>query len=176
MPRVEESRVIRDRRDFASLCNFHELWEAVEVGTDRGEFALHFMRSWRGNTLYCVDPYESYPGMKWDRTPDMLFAVNRLTEFGERVRFVRKKSVESAKLIPKVNFVYIDGAHDFESVHEDIAAWWQRLEPGGILAGHDYHAEAKDVVRAVKAFAEENERTIYLTYEGNSPASWYCFK
>jgi len=43
---------------------------------------------------------------------------------------------------------FIDGAHDYESVKRDVAAWRSKVRTGGILAGHDIHAP--DVVRAVK--------------------------
>ena len=37
-----------------------------------------------------------------------------------------------------MDFVYIDARHDYESVLEDLNAWFHKVKPGGILAGHDY--------------------------------------
>ena len=37
-----------------------------------------------------------------------------------------------------LDFVYIDGNHDFLNVTQDINAWFKKVRPGGILAGHDY--------------------------------------
>lgn len=34
--------------------------------------------------------------------------------------------------------VFIDAAHDQQSVENDIGAWLPKVKPGGILAGHDY--------------------------------------
>lgn len=34
-------------------------------------------------------------------------------------------------------FVFIDAAHDYLSVQSDVGAWWEKLKPGGVLAGHD---------------------------------------
>jgi predicted O-methyltransferase YrrM len=36
-----------------------------------------------------------------------------------------------------LDFVFIDAAHDLESVTKDIAAWWPKVREGGLLAGHD---------------------------------------
>ena len=32
----------------------------------------------------------------------------------------------------------IDARHDYDSVKEDLEAWFDKLRPGGIFAGHDY--------------------------------------
>ncbi len=45
------------------------------------------------------------------------------------------------------SFVFIDAAHDTESVVRDILAWLPKMKPGGVIAGHDYQAES--VYRAV---------------------------
>lgn len=50
------------------------------------------------------------------------------------------RSVDAA---PKINdsdfdYVYIDARHDYCAVKEDINAYWPKLRPGGILAGHDF--------------------------------------
>jgi hypothetical protein len=37
-----------------------------------------------------------------------------------------------------VDFVFIDACHTNESVLNDLDAWWPKIRPGGLLAGHDY--------------------------------------
>jgi predicted O-methyltransferase YrrM len=37
-----------------------------------------------------------------------------------------------------LNFVFIDGDHSTEAVRRDIAVWWPKIAPGGILAGDDF--------------------------------------
>ncbi len=61
-------------------------------------------------------------------------------------------SVEAAKLIERdFDVVFIDAAHDYVSVKQDIEAWKDKVKPGGLLSVHDYmHAgEHADVGRAV---------------------------
>lgn len=45
--------------------------------------------------------------------------------------------------------VFIDAAHDYESVSRDIATARRLLVPGGLLSGHDYSDYWPDVRRAV---------------------------
>jgi hypothetical protein len=46
-----------------------------------------------------------------------------------------------------VDFVFVDGDHSLEGVIKDIEAWKPRVNPGGIMAFHDYE---KDVWKDVK--------------------------
>lgn len=36
-----------------------------------------------------------------------------------------------------LDFVFLDAAHDFESVRKDVQAWLPKVKEGGVLAGHD---------------------------------------
>ena len=53
-------------------------------------------------------------------------------------------SVKASALFPDggVDFCFIDGDHSRESVTADLNAWWPKVRPGGMLAGHDYRGEA----------------------------------
>jgi predicted O-methyltransferase YrrM len=48
-----------------------------------------------------------------------------------------------------LDFVFLDAAHDHDSVRRDILAWRPRVRPGGVLAGDDYSSDWPGVVRAV---------------------------
>lgn len=37
-----------------------------------------------------------------------------------------------------VDFVFVDGAHDYDGVRDDILYWVPAVKPGGIIAFHDY--------------------------------------
>ena len=71
--------------------------------------------------------------------PSPQTAVRRLAPLGS-VYFVRQPSPAAATLFPDsfLDFVYVDARHDYVSVLTDLMAFWPKLAPGGILAGHDF--------------------------------------
>jgi hypothetical protein len=171
---------LQNRAEFARLCNERGIVRAVEVGTDRGIFAEEFLHRWKGEILVCLDPWLPYHHMPYDRTTDMMMAVNLLTPFRYRAKLIRGESVALAQQVGsyyRPGFVYIDGDHRYEAVREDMMAWWPYLPSGGILAGHDYmHGEHDDVVKAVDEFAAEYGLTVEITDQLEEYRSWWMVK
>lgn len=176
------STEIAHRSNFADLCNARKLFRAVEVGTDLGNFAREFLNRWRGEMLYLIDPHESYRHMPWPRDSDRFQAISGLIHAGHhgRFRLLPVHSTEAPRLLGDraVEFVYIDGAHDYESVQTDIQIWWNKLYPVGptILAGHDFDDDHYEVKQAVTDFARELELKVRHTIEGDGPTSWYIYR
>ena len=57
-----------------------------------------------------------------------------------------------------LDFVFIDADHAEASVASDLAAWWPKLKPTGVLAGHDY--DESGVKKAVDAFAQSHRLNV----------------
>ena len=53
----------------------------------------------------------------------------------------------------ELDMVFIDGAHDYDSVFADLITWEPKVKEGGIFAGHDI--DAPGVQRALKAMGWE---------------------
>lgn len=181
MPTIEYSRAIGGRVGFASLCNERKFQIAYEIGTDRGVFANDFLNIWRGEMLYCVDPYEPYNEMFQDRLPDLLMATHLLAAHARRSRVVKATSLSVAQAVlakdfPHPSFVYIDANHVYEEVAGDVLAWWVALLPGGILAGDDFDDEHHGVMKAVGEFADKANLKIQLVSDYNRPPSWFMEK
>lgn len=69
-----------------------------------------------------------------------------------RVWIQREPSIVAAcRLDVPLDFVFLDGAHDYAAVIADLCAYRPKLVAGGLLAGHDYseYGRGKGVVRAV---------------------------
>ena len=129
----------------ALITNFYAPhFKMVEVGSMDGISTLMFANF--VETVYSVDYYD-YIVPETGRIPehDQLF-VDSERMFIERTKDVpniikiRKSSVEAAKDFTdgSLDAVYIDAAHDEDSVREDIKTWRPKIKPGGILSGHDY--------------------------------------
>lgn len=121
----------------------------VEIGVKQGKFSELLLERWRGARLVSVDPWLS---VAWEEYVDrsnvsqdefdenMEITRRRLHRFGARSEILRKTSVEGAATFEdaSLDFVYIDARHDYASVLEDLEAWFGKVRPGGIIAGHDY--------------------------------------
>lgn len=151
-----DSSSLSSRNQLGLLLNeMGLLGEAVEVGTHRGEFAAALLAGWGGDRLHCVDPWENQPpeyeeqsetltgaaGGNGDRARDRRAAEARLAGHinAGRCRLVMSLSVDAAPAFAdgSLDLVYLDGDHRPEAVAADLEAWWPKIRPGGLLAGHD---------------------------------------
>jgi predicted O-methyltransferase YrrM len=170
-----------DRANLAGWLNrTGRTGEAVEVGTHRGVFAAAFLDAWEGQRLYCVDPWSVPPGYEGqvetladsdgDRDRDFAGCREALARFGDRAVFIRETSAAAAPMFApeSLDLVYIDGDHREAAVAADLRAWWPRVRPGGVLAGHDFLCHGTDtngVQAAVLDFAAANGLDVWLVVE-----------
>src|SRR5690606_15021310 len=136
---------IRTRNDFGSLLNHMGLLgEAVEVGVHRGQFAEILLKQWRGKRPWGIGTYTRHhdpnaPAANSDRSKDRKSALKNTNPFGERFQLIEQPSVQAAGQFRDgtLDFANIDACHQYPDVAADIKAWWPKVRPGGILAGHD---------------------------------------
>jgi len=69
------------------------------------------------------------------------------------------------------SMIFIDAAHDYESVKADLNNFYPKLKSGGIFAGHDYGEKSCGVGRAVDEFVKENNLKLDVI-----TASWILTK
>ncbi len=146
----------------------------VEVGTWVGKSAIaaaDIIRDLgRSDVIICIDT--------WLGSPEHFNALHRSNGFpyGLYQNFLQNivNYNHQSRIIPiplpssqavdvlhkfvskKADVVYIDAAHEFLPVINDINAYWSILKPGGIMLGDDYRKEWHGVIDAVNYFAADN--------------------
>lgn len=132
---------------------------AVEIHNAGKKIKFDCVDTWEGSTEHMdeTDPTKYDPILK---EKDGLYNeyLKNIEPVKHIINSVRMTSVEASKLYKNesLDFVFIDAAHDTESVKEDIAHWLPKVKPGGILAGHDY-SWSGEVQEAVHVFFNKNE-------------------
>jgi Methyltransferase domain len=146
------SRITRvpSRNEIPALLNARRLHgEGAEIGVKTGKYSDQLLGEWRGSKLISIDPWRSADPDEYEDRSNVSQdeferyyqeTRDRLAPYGSRSEIWRLMSVEAAARVPdrSLDFVYIDARHDYESVLEDLDAWYPKVKPGGILAGHDY--------------------------------------
>jgi methyltransferase family protein len=110
-----------------------------------------------GVTLWAVDPWQGEGEIHGERLP---YSLRRLVDKAtdEELALIhplRLTSERASGLFEResVAGVFVDAAHDYESVARDLEMWWDAVAVGGVLAGHDYHSrDWPGVVSAVDEF------------------------
>jgi SAM-dependent methyltransferase len=132
----------------------------VEVGCWKGRsaafMAVEILNSGKQIRFDCVDHWQGSQEPKHLADPDVqsgaLFEafLKNISPVRDRITIYKMPSVFAAADHPdgSLDFVFIDGAHDYQHVRDDIAAWWPKVRPGGSIAGDDYRF--KGVMAAVE--------------------------
>ena len=142
---------------------------AIEIGVLRGENSKEILKNLKIKNLYLVDPwisYEDYSKSEPERTQDSLnidFKVCRanLKRYLKKIIWIKdysEKAITSIK--EKVDFIYVDGNHEYKYVKKDLNLYWDLLNKGGILSGHDI--QYVGVSNAVLEFAKEKKLEVHF--------------
>lgn len=126
---------------------FGKLDTLVEIGVMQGDNAQEFLDYLAPRKAWLLDPwvppasygsgeYGSWTRENWDKIH--LAVVKRFKNY-PNVEIIRAFAQDVASKLPdNLGLVYIDAAHDYESIARDIDIWLPKVRPGGILSGDDY--------------------------------------
>lgn len=139
------------REDLARLFQVLGFTRGAEIGVQYGEFSETLCQANPALQLLCVDPwtvradYDNGRDTQADFDAIYHSAVARLAPYP--VEIVRATSLEAVARVPEgsLDFVYIDGHHNFQNVTHDICAWTKKVRLGGMIAGHDYYKSKRPV-------------------------------
>lgn len=160
-----------------------------EIGVAFATQSIHILENTNVHKLYCIDPYRHFPsseyhdGMNIDqRYFDVLYLTvqKRLLPYQERAELIRKTSLEAASLFldGSLDFIYLDANHSYQSVLNDLHAWFAKVKVGGFLMGDDYeHPGFPGVKKAVdQFFANKNLKVEFLKSESLPEGKWLVRK
>lgn len=166
--------------DIGGWCDYAEFYREIASAIPDGALFVE-IGSWMGQSIsvfcqalqdaektaivYCVDTFKGEQNQ-----PAHIATVEQhggsirevfernMTEAGVRqmIEVIEGDSAESADLFEDgtIDVIYIDAAHDYDSVVKDLAAWFPKIKPNGIFSGHDYPWH--EVKRAVDEHAAAN--------------------
>lgn len=162
----------------------------VEVGVYLAEYGCAALDIIPDLTWYGVDPYIPYEGGHLFRGVRKKYTsirywnhfyketvLPRISKYGLRFKLIRETSEIGISSIPEgVDFIFIDGHHNYEFVKMDLLLYEKKLKKGGIMSGHDYtHRTFPGVRKAVDEYAQKNN--IEINQEFFDPAGiWWWRK
>jgi hypothetical protein len=133
----------------------------VEIGVNYGLNAKTMLKYLSIEKLYLIDPYynnqDNITGdQRYNKTKEYL------AKYKNKIKFIRKKSEQAFTEIPNdLDFIYIDGAHEYENVKKDIELYYKKVKKGGLIGGHDFWASEIGVCKAVLEFVKNNNLRLY---------------
>jgi len=145
----------------------------LEIGVDKGINACLMNIKLDIKKLYLIDPYFEQSDLETDLTEDgerpfihpeegekrvlreasYDIAKKNLKDngFENKVEWLIGTTEEMISQIPdnSLDFIYIDGSHEYKFVKQDIILSFPKLVYGGTIGGHDFIEDHLGVVQAV---------------------------
>ena len=159
---------------------------AIELGTFLGRstcyFAQRLKESGKKVKFYACDIFDGtvapFMPEDWQRNFFVVFLDNLKKQgiddmvipfVGDSLDFVKNFEDKS------VSFIFIDDDHRGDHIYKELVAWYPKLKPDGIMAGHDFLAYPQDVGNSVRKFMLENNLTCSIT-PGHISETWRFIK
>ncbi len=176
---------LKYRSNIIDLLNHFNLRGSVaELGCAEGYFSSDLLRM-GVDKLIMVDNWGTIDGVtgdgnfpqEWhDRNYEA--AMQRVDKYKDVVSVLRGFTVEMAKYVPDemLAMVYLDACHTYEAVKADLHAWFPKVKPGGIIAGHDFINPAYGVKEAVEEFCKGKFEVHVITEDKDADAGFWFRK
>ncbi len=174
------------RDEFARLLAELGFNLGVEVGVLEGKYSKVLCDANPNLKLFGIDPWESYPEYTKANPQsdfDYVYEVAKKT-VPSNCTLIKKKSMDAVKEFDdnSIDFVYVDGNHEFTSEANDIHEWSKKVKVGGIVSGHDYrhyppqsYSHSYEVVNAYTA-AYRIRPWFIIGRNKNRVRSWFWIK
>lgn len=159
----------------------------AEVGVWKGDFSAQMIRIVKPARLFLIDPWQFMPDNEHAHTrygggvarsqadmDDIYAQVQRRfsRHISENIVCLHRGTTgtlsrTSGRDEPFLDWIYIDGDHNYDSVRSDLRQAVRYVRPGGLIMGDDYTYGGwwhDSVIRAVHELASTGEAKIKLIY------------
>ncbi len=157
------------------------LKRGIEIGVSTGGHSHALLKNTDIEKLYSIDPYTNNTTFHLsgrDYVYDVMFyrVKYRLGQYGQRSELIRAYSADVINLFKDndFDFVFVDGSHEYEYVKKDLVLYYEKVRPGGIMAGDDYNTGFMGVPRAVNEFF--NDKGVEIHLDVDQPRIWWVQK
>ena len=160
----------------------HELQynKGVEIGVRRGAFSKVLCEKNPDLHLTCIDPWDNYHPRYPQEKQDKIYnkAIQNLSSFIDegRITILRKSSMDALADFQdeSLDFIFIDGNHNFDFVMMDIICWAKKIKVNGIIAVHDYYSFTwAGIVKAVDAYTHCHHIDPWYTTKELEPTAFW---
>jgi len=171
-----------NRKELAKHFKSLKYKKGAEVGVHAGYYSRVLLDIIPDLELYMVDSWNKHEGR---RRAYIEVQETFTPEKYPGAKIIKGNSTDVAKQIEdgSLDFVFIDAAHDYQSVKDDLNAWHKKVRKGGIMSGHDYYESRSGmlgVIKAVDEFVAEHGYNLQLTewdkdapYKDDKQPCWY---
>lgn len=156
---------------YRTACNLPKGATIVEIGSWMGKSTEAYVQASfdtkKDFEIHCVDVWNDFEiNHKASSGAFKVFMSNSdrwIEKMGITVLPKRMSSQVAYKEFDdrSIDFLFIDGAHDYDSVWADLNNWYDKVKLGGICSGHDYRKKMKEgVIAAVNDFFGKGNYTV----------------
>ena len=139
----------------------------VEIGSWKGRSTVCLGRGSQDGSHASVYAIDHHRGSS--KHQKMFRSIDTFDEFKSNIRnamiddyivAVRETSEHAARTFDKpVQFLFVDGEHEFKSVNADITSWLSKVIAGGVIAFHDsWHFVGPNIATALLLLTSRNIR------------------
>ena len=169
---LDTDRRMEDRFALLSDYDLYSLLALLQQKNPKSIFEFGFMR---GGTFYhyFLNSKENTTVHSLDMNPhNMPVMIKQLMAENPQLKLHVGNSLQldTAPFAGQMDFIYIDGAHDYETVKVDTANAIKMLSPGGLIVWDDYNPASSGVFNCVNEFASNSKNVFHI--KGTKLAFW----
>jgi len=131
----------------------------VEIGTWKGKSAVFMGEQIKDKNIkfYTIDTFEMSESNDHFVLIDVedLYkeACKNIEPVKEYINIIRNSSHDASSKFEdeSIDFLFIDGCHEYDCVKKDLELWYPKIKIGGTIGGHDY-TQPCGVKQAVNEF------------------------